>query len=299
MLQDWKARAFVNNFAGQWLQIRNMFEVGIDPDLFPRWDDSLKGAMKEETERFFEAVMKENRPITELLDADFTFLNEKLARYYGIDGVKGDQFQRVMLPKDSPRGGVLTQGSVLISTSTPTRTSPVIRGKWILEQILGTPPPPPPPDVPPLTEQTKTNQSASLRQRLEQHRSKVECAGCHSLMDPLGFALENFDATGAWRDKDGNFPIDASGKLRGADGKSFNGPKELKLVLKDNKKFVRSLTEKMMIYALGRGLEYFDKCAVTAIATELPRDGNRFTALVTGIVTSDPFLKRKREIAQN
>ena len=299
MLQDWKAHAFVENFAGQWLQIRNMYDVAIDPDAFPRWDDSLKPEMERETHRFFEAIMKENRPVTDLLDADFTFLNEKLARFYGIDGVKGDEFQRVTLPPGSARGGVLTQASVLLATSTPTRTSPVIRGKWILEQILGTPPPPPPPDVPPLKEQAATNQSGSLRQRLEEHRSSPECAGCHSQMDPLGFALENFDATGAWRDKDGKFPIDASGKIRGGDGRTFNGPRELKAVLKDNKKFVRCLTEKMMTYALGRGLEYFDKCAVTAIAGELPKAENRFGALVTGIVTSDPFLKRKHEVARN
>ena len=299
MLQDWKAKAFVENFAGQWLQIRNMYDVAIDPDAFPRWDDSLKPAMEQETQRFFEAVMKENRPVTELLDADFTFLNEKLARFYGIDGVKGDEFQRVTLPPGSARGGVLTQASVLLATSTPTRTSPVIRGKWILEQILGTPPPPPPPDVPPLSEQPQTDQSASLRQRLEQHRSSPDCAGCHSQMDPLGFALENFDATGAWRDKDGKFPIDASGKVRGEQGKSFNGARELKAVLKENKKFVRCLTEKMMTYALGRGLEYFDKCAVTAIAGDLPKSDNRFGALVNAIVTSDPFLKRKREVARN
>ena len=299
MLKDWKAQAFVENFAGQWLQIRNMYDVAIDPDTFPRWDDSLKPAMEEETRRFFEAIMKENRPVTDLLDADFTFLNEKLARFYGIDGVKGDEFQRVTLPPGSARGGVLTQASVLLATSTPTRTSPVIRGKWILEQILGTPPPPPPPDVPPLKEQAATNQSGSLRQRLEEHRNSPDCAGCHSQMDPLGFALENFDATGAWRDKDGKYPIDASGKVRGEEGRTFNGPRELKAVLKDNKKFVRCLTEKMMTYALGRGLEYFDKCAVTEIAGELPKAENRFGALVTGIVTSDPFLKRKHEVARN
>ncbi len=299
MMQDWRSFAFVENFAGQWLQIRNMYDVAIDPDLFPKWDDSLKVAMEQETRRFFTAIMKENRPVTELIDADFTFLNEKLARFYGIDGVKGDEFQRVKLPPGSARGGVLTQGSVLLATSTPTRTSPVIRGKWILEQILGTPPPPPPADVPPLQEQAKANQSASLRQRMEEHRNSPDCSGCHSLMDPLGFALENFDATGAWRDADGKYPIDASGKLRGDDAKPFNGPRELKGLLKGNKKFVRCLTEKMMTYALGRGLEYFDKCAVTAIAAELPKSENRFSALVAGIVTSDPFLKRKREIAKD
>ncbi len=298
MMQDWKVWAFRDFFAGQWLQIHNIYDVAIDPDVFPKWDDSLKTAMEQETRLFFEAVMKENRPVTELIDANFTFLNEKLARFYGIDGVKGDEFRRVTLPPDSPRGGVLTQGSVLLATSTPTRTSPVIRGKWILEQILGTPPPPPPADVPPLQAQAKTDQSASLRQRMEQHRNSPDCAGCHSLMDPLGFALEHFDATGAWREKDGKFPIDASGKMRG-DEKTFDGARELKGLLKDNKKFVKCLTEKMMTYALGRGLEYYDKCAVLTIAGDLPKAENRFSALVAGIVTSDPFLKRKRALAKD
>jgi hypothetical protein len=294
MIQDWRARAFVSNFGGQWLQIRNIWEVGIDPETFPKWDDSLKGAMKEETEQFLEAIIKEDRPVTDLLDADFTFLNEKLARWYGIEGVQGDKFQRVKLPADSPRGGVLTQGSVLVSTSTPTRTAPVIRGKWILEQILGTPPPPAPPDVPPLEEQKAVNQSASLRQRLELHRSQADCAGCHAKMDPLGFALENFDATGAWRDRDGKFPIDATGKL--ANGTAFNGPRDLKKVLKGHKNFVRNLTQQMMTYALGRGLEFYDKCACDAVIADAAKNGNRMSALIAGIVTSDPFLKRKREV---
>jgi hypothetical protein len=297
MIQDPRSRAFVENFGGQWLQTRNLAEFTVDPETFPTWNESLKSAMKEETTRFFEAVMKEDRPVTTLLDADFTFLNEKLARWYGIEGVKGDEFQRVTLAADSPRGGVLTQGSVLISTSTPTRTSPVIRGKWILEQILGTPPPPPPPDVPPLAEQKAVDQSGSLRQRFEQHRSATECAGCHAKMDPLGFALENFDATGRWRDMDGKFAIDASGKL--ANGTAFEGPRELKQVLKGNKHFVRSFTQKMMIYALGRGLEYYDRCACDLVLLEAAKQENRFSALVIGIVTSDPFLKRKHEIAKN
>ena len=241
--------------------------------------------------------MKEDRPVTDLLDADFTFLNEKLARWYDIDGVKGDEFRRVALPKDSPRGGVLTQGSVLLATSTPTRTSPVLRGKWVLEQILGTPPPPPPPDVPPLTEQKQVDQTASLRQRFEQHRAAADCAGCHAKMDPMGFALENFDATGKWRETDGKFPIDASGEL--TNGTTFSGPRELKQVLRSNRNFVRGLTQKMMIYALGRGLEYYDKCACDAVIAQAAKDGNRFSTLVTGIVTSDPFLKRKREIAKD
>lgn len=294
MLADWRARALVNNFGDQWLQIRNIWEVGIDPDTFPKWKDELKGLMKEETERFFEAIIKEDHPVTDLIDSDFTFLNEELANYYGIKDVKGKEFRRVTLPKDSPRGGVLTQGAVLVSTSTPTRTSPVIRGKWILEQILGTPPPPPPPDVPPLQEQKSINQTTSVRQRLEQHRSRAECAGCHAKMDPLGFALENFDATGAWRDNDGKFPIDASGQL--VNGTAFSGPRELKRILKGDKKFVRSITQKMLTYALGRGLERYDKCSVDAIVAKVAPQGNHFSALVTAIVTSDPFLKRRPEV---
>jgi hypothetical protein len=298
MLQDWKARALVENFGDQWLQIRNIWDVGIDPDTFPRWKEEYKGMMKEETERFFEAIMKEDRPLTDFIDADFTYLNEDLANYYGIPGVKGKEFRKVTLPKDSPRGGVLTQGSVLVATATPTRTSPVIRGKWILEQILGTPPPPPPPDVPPLQEQKAISQTTSVRQRLEQHRSREQCAGCHAKMDPLGFALENFDATGAWRDKDGKFPIDASGKL--VNGIAFSGPRELKQILKTNKGFVRCLTQKMLTYALGRGLERYDKCTVDAITAQVGKDGNHFSALVAAIVTSEPFLKRRPEfVAQN
>jgi hypothetical protein len=297
MVKDARIRAFVNNFGGQWLQIRNIREADVDRETFPKWQDNLKGLMKEETERFLESVIKEDRPVTELLDADYTYLNEDLARYYGIAGVSGKEFRRVTLPKDSPRGGVLTMGSVLVSTSTPTRTSPVIRGKWILEQLLGTPPPPPPPDVPPLGEQKQVSQTASLRQRLEQHRARTECAGCHSRMDPLGFALENFDAGGAWRDQDGKFPIDPSGKLN--NGTTFSGARELKQVLKKNKNFTHSLVEKMMTYALGRGLEHFDKCAVDAIVADLPKRENRFSGLVIGIVTSDPFLKRRPEIARN
>ncbi len=298
MLKDWRARQFVHNFAGQWLQIRNIWDVAVDPETFPKWDNSLKGAMLEETELFFQAVVQEDRDVRDLLDGNFTFLNEKLARFYGIDGVSGDNFRRVNLPKDSPRGGVLTQGSVLLSTSTPTRTSPVIRGKWILEQILGTPPSPPPPDVPPLGEQKAVNQSASLRNRLEEHVARPECASCHKKMDPLGFALENFDATGAFRTVDGKFPIDASGKLPG--GKEFKDARDLKVVLKSGKPFVTNLTEKLMTYALGRGLDYYDRCAVQEVVKKMGPNGNRFSALIAGIVTSEPFLKRKADtVAQN
>jgi hypothetical protein len=291
LLKDWRARSFFSSFAGQWLQIRGIWEVGLDPGVFKGWDDRLKGAMKEEAELFFQAIAIEDRPVTDLLAADFTFVNEKLARHYGIAGVQGENFQRVTLPPDSPRGGVLTMGSVLVSTSTPTRTSPVIRGKWILEQILGTPPPPPPPNVPPLENQSPVDQTASLRKRLEEHASRAKCAGCHQRMDPLGFALENFDATGAWRDTDGKYPIEAAGKL--PSGIAFTGPRDLKTALKSGNRFVRSFTEKLMIYALGRGLHYSDRCVVDAVLAKSGGNESRFSALVAGIVTSDPFLKRK------
>ena len=295
LLKDWRARTFASCFASQWLQVRGIWTVAIDPKTFGKWDDSLKAAMMEETILFFQAIMQEDRPVTDLLDADFTFLNEKLARHYGIEGVTGEEFRRVALKPESHRGGVLTLGSVLVSTSTPTRTSPVIRGKWMLEQILGTPPPPPPADVPPLPEQAPLDQTASLRQRLEQHRSQAECAGCHAKMDPLGFALENFDATGAWRETDGKYPIDASGKL--ANGTAFTGAADLRAVLKGGNKFTRSLAMKMTTYALGRGLEYSDRCAVDALVAKIGTQGNRFSALVTGIVTSEPFLKRRLDSA--
>jgi hypothetical protein len=291
MLKDWRARAFFGNFAGQWLQIRNIWAVGLDPERFKKWDDSLKGAMKEEAELFFQAIATEDHPVSALLDARFTFVNEKLARHYGLPGVQGDQFQRLELPPESPRGGVLTMGAVLVSTSAPTRTSPVIRGKWILEQILGTPPPPPPPNVPPLGDQSPVDQTASLRRRLEEHATRAECAGCHRRMDPLGFALENFDATGAWRDADGRFPIDASGQL--PSGASFTGPRDLKLALKTSPRFVRAFAEKLMTYALGRGLDYYDRCAIDALLARSGGNESRFSGLVAGIVTSEPFLKRK------
>jgi hypothetical protein len=247
--------------------------------------------MLQETEMFFEAVMKEDRSILDFIDADFTFLNERLAKHYGIAGVKGDHFRRVAL-KDGIRGGVLTQASILTITSNPTRTSPVKRGKWILENILGTPPPPPPPEVPELSEDKKAVLSGSLRQRMEKHRANPSCAICHQRMDPLGFGFENFDAIGAWRTRDGKFPIDPSGTLPG--GKTFKGPRELKAILKTKEKEVaRCLTEKMLTYALGRGLEGFDKCAVDDIAGKLGKERYKFTSLVLNIVKSDPFQMRR------
>jgi mono/diheme cytochrome c family protein len=293
MLKDGKSRALVDNFAGQWLQLRNLETVNPNTGQFPTFNDALRKAMLQETELFFTAVMKEDRSILDFIDADYTFLNERLAKHYGIAGVKGDHFRRVKLT-DGNRGGVLTQASILTITSNPTRTSPVKRGKWILENILGTPPPPPPPEVPELSEDKKEVLSGSLRQRMEKHRANPSCATCHQRMDPLGFGFENFDAVGAWRTKDGKFTIDPSGTLPG--GKTFRGPKELKAILKAREKeFGRCLAEKMLTYALGRGLEAFDKCAVDDIAEKLAKDRYKFTSLVLNIVKSDPFQKRRNK----
>jgi mono/diheme cytochrome c family protein len=289
MLNDGKAHALVENFAGQWLESRSLKNVSPDPALFPSFDESLRSAMLKESELFFEAMVKEDRNILDFLDADFTFLNERLARHYGIGGVQGDQFQRVHLTGDQ-RGGILTQASILTVTSNPTRTSPVKRGKWILDNILGTPPPPPPPDVPVLKEGKEL--TGTLRQRMEQHRANPSCAVCHQRMDPLGFGFENFDAVGAWRTLDGKYPIDPAGVL--PDGKSFKGPKELKAILKGKEdQFRRCLTEKLLTYALGRGLEFYDKAAIKGISRKLAEKNNRFSALVIEIVKSDPFQKRR------
>jgi hypothetical protein len=246
--------------------------------------------MKAETELFFEAILKEDRSIIEFLTADFTFVNERLAKHYGLKGVKGDQFQRVHLDQKTQRGGILTQASILTLTSHSTRTSPVNRGKWILEQILGAPPPPPPPDAGELEETEEAITSGSLRQRFEQHRSKAECATCHSKLDPLGFAFEHFDAIGAWRDLDGQFPIDPSGVL--PTGESFEGPEGLKAILASQETFIQTVSEKMLTFALGRGLEYYDKCTVDDLGDALKRNDYRFSVLVTEIVRSAPFTRK-------
>jgi hypothetical protein len=291
MLSDPKAEAFVENFAGQWLQLRDIAKVTPDPELFPEFDETLRTAMLRETELFFEAVVKEDRNVLDFLDADFTFVNERLARHYGIDGAKGDEFRRVPLAR-AGRRGILTHASILTITSNPTRTSPVKRGKWILENILGTPPPPPPPGVEELEEGKDAALRGSLRERMEQHRAKPMCATCHNRMDPIGFAFENFDAIGAWRDLDGKFAIDASGGLPG--GVEFDGPPELIAILKTARRqqFSRCLAEKMLTYALGRGLESYDRCAVDKIIEGLEKNDYKFSALVTGIVQSEPFQLR-------
>jgi hypothetical protein len=233
--------------------------------------------------------MREDRSVLDFLDGRFTYVNGPLARHYGIPGVNGEAFQRVQLTTNQ-RGGVVSQASILTLSSYATRTSPVLRGKWVLENLLGTPPPPPPPNIPALKEEN-LGTDASVRQRLEQHRANPACAVCHNQMDPIGFGLENYDASGAWRDKDGKFPVDSSGKLPG--GASFNGPAGLKQVLVSQKDlFVRNLTEKMLTYALGRGLESYDAPAVDHIIRELAANEYRFTSLVLGIVKSEPFQMR-------
>jgi hypothetical protein len=296
MLKDAKAQALVRNFAGQWLQLRNLKLVAPDPKQFPLFDDNLRAAMQQETELFFEAVCRENRSVLELIDADYTYLNEELARLYGITGVEGGSFRRVNL-SGVQRGGLLMHASILTITSNPTRTSPVKRGKWVLENILGSTPPPPPPNVPELKE-GKEALTGPLRHRMEQHRSDANCAVCHERMDPIGFGFENYDAIGAWRDREGEFPIDASGRL--VSGEVFSGPVQLKALLLGAKRddFVRFLTQKMLTYALGRGLEYYDRCAVDRITKNLARDDYKFQTLILEIVRSAPFQMKRGEPAQ-
>jgi hypothetical protein len=290
MLRDSKAQAIVENFAGQWLQLRNLLTANPDREQFPAFDGPLRLAMQQESELFFSSVMREDRSILDFLDCDYTFLNERLARHYGVPGVVGDTFRRVKL-EGRQRGGLITQASILTVTSNPTRTSPVKRGKWVLEQILGTPPPPPPANVPQLAEDRQAL-TGTLRQRMEQHRSNPNCAGCHSRLDPPGFGLENYDAVGAWRDKEGAHAIDASGKL--PSGESFRGPAELKTILRSHQReFTCCLTQKLLIYALGRGLEDHDAGTVERIAAAVAAGDYKFNRLVLEIVKSDPFLKRR------
>lgn len=293
MLKDDKAVAFADNFAGQWLETRNLDQVKPDPKKFPEWTPDLRDAMKAETRIFFQTLLKENRPLTEFLDANYTFLNDRLAAHYGIPDVEGPEFRRVVLTSPE-RGGILSHASVLTVSSYPTRTSPVIRGKYVLQNILGTPPPPPPPDVPALDE-ASVGSAGSLRQQLDKHRTSPVCASCHSKMDVLGFGLENYDGTGKWRTKDGQFPIDASGTM--PSGKSFQTPSELRTILKDSAaEFSRCLTEKMLTYALGRGLERYDRKAIDDINRKVIGSGYQFETLILEITHSLPFLERRGEI---
>ncbi len=295
MLEDPKSFALAENFAGQWLEIRNLDSIKPDPERFPAWGPDLREAMKTETQMFFNAILRENRPIVEFLNARYTFLNEFLAGYYGIEGVSGAEFRRVNLTTDQ-RGGVLSQGSVLSVSSYPTRTSVVIRGKYILQNILGSPLPPPPPDVPALDEDA-LGKSASLRQQMEKHRSNAVCRSCHSRMDPLGFGLENYDAVGKWRTADGSFPVDSSGVL--PSGKSFSNPAEMRQILSEMlPQFSRALTEKMLTYALGRGLERYDRRTVADITRRLAASDYGLQTLVVEVVRSLPFQSRRAEAVQ-
>lgn len=296
MLADPKSAAFAENFAGQWLEIRSLDAIRPDPKKFPEWTPELKEAMRAETRMFFEAVMRENRPISDFLDGNYTFLDELLAKHYGIDGVTGSEFRRVELTTDQ-RSGVLTQAGVLTVSSYPSRTSVVLRGKFILENILGAPPPPPPPDVPRLNEEA-VGVSQSQRQQMEAHRSNPVCAACHSKMDPLGFAFENYDAIGRWRTQDGAFPVESGGSL--PDGRTFRGAAELKALLKQNTpEFARCLASKLLTYSLGRALnpsrDEDDRAAVRAVAAEAAQNGYKFQALILAIVHSPPFQHRKGE----
>lgn len=291
MLEDPRSAALVDNFAMQWLNLRLLDGVNPDTKTFKQFSPELKADMVEETKLFCRAIVQEDHSIVDFLDADFTFVNERLARHYGISGVFGEEFRKVQL-RDGLRAGVITQGSILTLTSNPGRTSPVKRGKWIMENILGTPPPDPPPDVPNLDAAQKAAPNATLRQQLELHRANAVCASCHRTMDALGFGLENYNAVGQFRQRDDQHAIDATGTLPGGD--SFNGAIELIGVLKKRKsEFTRCFTEKMLTYSLGRGLKIYDRCVVDEIVAKVEKDNYRFSTLVTEIVCSDAFRKRR------
>ncbi|HTB12784.1 MAG TPA: DUF1592 domain-containing protein [Bryobacteraceae bacterium] len=293
MMTDRKAAAFADNFAGQWLEIRNLDSITPDPQKFKLWNPQLRDEMRTETNMFFQHVLSENRPISDFIDARYTFLNEDLAKFYGIEGVKGPDFRRVELTTDQ-RGGVLSQGSVLAVSSYPSRTSPTIRGKYLLNNILGTPIPPPPPDVPAFDD-SKIGAEVSMRKQLEAHRNNPVCASCHDRMDVLGFGLENYDAIGKWRTMDGKFPIDVGGTL--PNGKSFKTAAEMRTILVAGMPQVsRCLIEKIMTYALGRGMQSYDNRRIDEMNKTLAADGYRFQTLIYEVVHSLPFQSRRGEM---
>lgn len=293
MMADPKSDALIDNFGGQWLLLRNLANVKPDTDVFTHFDENLRQAFLRETQLFLTNIFREDRPVLEMLDADYAFLNERLARHYGIPNVYGPQFRKVSLPPGSPRGGLLGQGSVLTVTSYPNRTSVVQRGKWVLENILGTPPPPPPPDVPQLKPLASDGHKLTMREAMEEHRKNPVCASCHGRMDPIGFALENFDGVGEWRDKDAGVPIDVSGRL--PNGEEFRGASGLaKLLIEKHKgEFIDTLTEKLAIYALGRSIAPDDKPAIRAIARNAAGNNYRISAFIEAIVESVPFQMRR------
>lgn len=297
MLQDPKSEALSRNFAAQWLNLRNLADVRPNPEVYPDFDDALRTSMARETELLFSAIVREDRSIEEFLTADYSFVNERLARHYGMTGVQGEEFVRVSLAGTN-RAGVLTHASILTLTSNPGRTSPVKRGKWILENILAEVPPPAPAGVPALEEAGSAAGGLSLREKMELHRRDAACAVCHRILDPLGLGFENFDGVGRWRDEDAGKAVDASGELPGGD--RFAGPGELLGILRGRKdRFFQAFTEKMLVYSLGRGLEYYDRCTVEEALRQLKSGGNRFSVVVEAIVTSDAFLRRagRRELS--
>jgi hypothetical protein len=291
MLKDERARALGANFAGQWLYLRNLRGLYPDADVFPDFDHNLREALQRETEMLFESVVLEDKSVLRLLDADYTFLNERLARHYGVPNVYGTQFRRIPVT-NAARRGLLGHGSILALTSYPNRTSPVNRGKYVLTNILGTPPPPPPENVPPLDE--RPGKAKTMRDRMEEHRRNPACAGCHKLMDPIGVALENFDGIGRWRTADNGAVIDPQAQL--ADGTTVGGPADLRAaILRRPDMFARNMTEMLLTYALGHGLEHHDMPHVRAILKEAVRTDYRFSSLVLGIVKSVPFQMRRAE----
>ena len=294
MLKDKRSSALIDNFVGQWLQTRNLLAIQPDPKTFKDWNRELALAMERETELLIEHIMREDRPVTDLIGADYTFVNERLARLYNIDGVEGDAFVKVSVPAKRP-GGILGHGSFLALTSNPTRTSPVKRGKFVLENILGTPPPPAPPNVPDLNDPKRPELKGTLREKMEMHRKDALCAGCHARMDDIGFALEHFNGIGEWRDNDSGAAIETAGQL--VSGEKFGNATELRDVLMKQKRgeFLHCVSEKMLTYALGRGLEYYDRPTVEKIANNADKAGAKFSALVIEIVKSAPFQLRRGE----
>jgi hypothetical protein len=292
LLADTRSDSLVTNFAGQWLYIRNLAQQKPDPDAFPEFDESLRQSFQAETELFFRSILREDRSMLELLDANYTFVNQRLAEHYGIPNIYGPQFRKLDLA-DPNRGGLLGQGSILTVTSYPNRTSVVQRGKWILDNLLGAPPPPPPQVVPDLKPHSDDGKQLTMRQQMEAHRSNAICQSCHARMDPIGFALENYDGVGKWRDRDGGTVIDASGKLPG--GLQFEKAAGLKKILLTNyrEQFEATVTEKLLTYALGRGLEYYDEPTVRSIMRQAARDNYRMSALAVAIVKSTPFQMRR------
>ena len=291
MLADPKAEALVDNFAGQWLYLRNLEVAKPDPEIFPEFNDALRESFLQETNLFFQSILREDRPVTDLLTARYTYLNERLAEHYGIPGIYGSQFRRVALTTPE-RGGLLGQGAILTVTSYPNRTSVVQRGKWILETLLGSPPPPPPPDIPELKPENSEGKKLTAREQMEQHRANPTCASCHVRMDPLGFAMENYDGVGRWRTKDDGGLINAEGVL--PDGTKFVGPAGLReaIVQTHSDEFISTFIQKLLTYALGRGVEYYDMPAVRQISRQAERDNYRISAVITAIVNSTPFQMR-------